>query len=171
MRVKDISQPVKLSYKANISQNTGEDWTNVKLRVSSGNPDEGMEKPDVKPWHLRFFSELVYISEDPLNITKVTGVIRDENGPLPYAVVAVKGTTVGTTTDMEGKYSLALPKGAKTLIVTYEKLKTQKMSINLRLKSLSHFHSRFLSRTLTHYFRGTRKYLAAYILPSLSFLP
>ena len=37
----------------------------------------------------------------------ISGVVSDENGlPLPYATVLVKGTTNGTQTDFDGKYSI-----------------------------------------------------------------
>lgn len=49
----------------------------------------------------------------------ITGKVTDEKGsPLPNASVIVKGTTVGTTTKEDGTYSLMLPAGAKSLIVS-----------------------------------------------------
>ena len=49
----------------------------------------------------------------------ITGKVTDEKGsPLPNASVIVKGTTVGTTTKEDGTYSLTLPAGAKSLIVS-----------------------------------------------------
>ncbi len=41
----------------------------------------------------------------------VTGKVTDAKSgePLPFVNVAVKGTTVGTTTDMDGKFSLKIP--------------------------------------------------------------
>lgn len=49
----------------------------------------------------------------------ITGKVTDEKGsPLPNASVIVKGTTVGTTTKEDGSYTLTLPAGAKSLIVS-----------------------------------------------------
>ncbi|MCW3465097.1 SusC/RagA family TonB-linked outer membrane protein [Chitinophaga nivalis] len=45
---------------------------------------------------------------------KVTG---DNNSPLPFATVQVKGTTSGTTTDQEGHFKLSLPAGGSVLVV------------------------------------------------------
>jgi len=50
--VDNVNSPMKLYYKANIHQNTGIDWTNVKLTLSTGNPQEGMQLPTISPWHL-----------------------------------------------------------------------------------------------------------------------
>lgn len=43
---------------------------------------------------------------------KVTGVIKDTFGPVAGANVIQKGTTNGTTTDMDGKYSIDVPTNA-----------------------------------------------------------
>ncbi len=57
----------------------------------------------------------------------ISGTITDENGPLPYANVIVKGTTIGTTTDLDGKYELKVPEGATTVVVSYTGFTTQEM--------------------------------------------
>jgi TonB-linked SusC/RagA family outer membrane protein len=51
----------------------------------------------------------------------VSGVVSDENGiPLPGLSVVIEGTTTGTTTDMDGKYSLKLPEaGTYKLVFSY----------------------------------------------------
>lgn len=50
----------------------------------------------------------------------VKGVITSENGEtLPGASVILKGTSTGTTTDVDGKYSLNLADGNGTLVYTY----------------------------------------------------
>jgi TonB-linked SusC/RagA family outer membrane protein len=43
----------------------------------------------------------------------ITGVVTSEDGALPGATVQIKGTNVGTTTDIEGKYSLVVPELTK----------------------------------------------------------
>jgi TonB-linked SusC/RagA family outer membrane protein len=49
----------------------------------------------------------------------ITGKVTDEKGiPLPNASVIVKGTTTGTVTKDDGSYSLMLPAGAKSLIIS-----------------------------------------------------
>ena len=47
----------------------------------------------------------------------VSGTVTDENGnPLPNVSVLVRGTTTGTITNEQGKYSLTLPANAKALV-------------------------------------------------------
>ena len=66
--------------------------------------------------------------------TRLSGVVRDaENGkPLDFVSVAVKGTTVGIATDAQGKFALALPAGATTLVVSYVGYDTQEVEIKGR---------------------------------------
>ena len=48
----------------------------------------------------------------------ITGVVSDQTGPLPGASVQVQGTTRGTQTDIDGKYSINASVG-ETLVITY----------------------------------------------------
>lgn len=49
----------------------------------------------------------------------VTGTVSDETGPLPGANVLVKGTTNGTQTDFDGKFSLNVSEGSGTVVVSF----------------------------------------------------
>ncbi len=55
IRVADVHSPAKLYYKANIYQNTGVKWNNVRLTLSTGNPNEGGQSPVINPWYLAFY--------------------------------------------------------------------------------------------------------------------
>ncbi|MDH5379773.1 MAG: DUF4139 domain-containing protein [Cyclobacteriaceae bacterium] len=52
IRVEDIKNPIKLTYKAQVYQNTGEDWNKVKLTFSNANPNQGGTAPQLNPWYL-----------------------------------------------------------------------------------------------------------------------
>ncbi len=56
----NASSPVKLYYKANIYQNSGVKWDNVRLSLSTGNPNEGVQAPVMNPWYLAFYTPPVY---------------------------------------------------------------------------------------------------------------
>lgn len=50
----------------------------------------------------------------------VSGTVLDETGtPLPGASVVVKGTTNGTSTDFDGKFSLNVSDDAQTLVISF----------------------------------------------------
>jgi len=46
-------------------------------------------------------------------------VIGDDKLPIPGASIVVKGTTVGTVTDFNGKFSLVVPASAQTLVFSF----------------------------------------------------
>ena len=51
---------------------------------------------------------------------KVKGTILDENGlPIPGANILVKGTTVGTISDVDGNFSLGIPSSDVTLVISF----------------------------------------------------
>ncbi|OFY37839.1 MAG: hypothetical protein A2W91_20005 [Bacteroidetes bacterium GWF2_38_335] len=60
LRAEDISQPVKLSYKANVYQYSGEEWKNVNLTLCTGNPMMDNNKPLINPWYLNFYYVQAY---------------------------------------------------------------------------------------------------------------
>ncbi|MGA0284035.1 MAG: SusC/RagA family TonB-linked outer membrane protein [Saprospiraceae bacterium] len=66
-----------------------------------------------------------------INAQTVTGVMTDADSgePLIGANVLVKGTTVGTITDIDGSYSLSLPDGATTLVFSYAGFQDQEVDI------------------------------------------
>jgi TonB-dependent starch-binding outer membrane protein SusC len=62
----------------------------------------------------------------------VTGTIADETGsPLPGVSIAIKGTTLGTITDAEGKYSITVADNA-ILLVSFIGFKTQEVAVGSR---------------------------------------
>lgn len=56
VRVNDISEPMQMSYKADIYQNTGIDWNNVQLSVSSAEPRSRTRLPYFSPNYLSFYT-------------------------------------------------------------------------------------------------------------------
>ncbi|MCT4613680.1 MAG: SusC/RagA family TonB-linked outer membrane protein [Marinifilaceae bacterium] len=63
---------------------------------------------------------------------KVTGtVVDDQSVPLPGVSVVIKGTTVGISTDINGKFTLEYtPKGNDMLVFSFIGMKTQELKID-----------------------------------------
>jgi len=59
LRAVNTKSPVQLSYKANVFQSTGEVWKNVKLNLSTANPNLGGLKPELVAQLIDFFQESV----------------------------------------------------------------------------------------------------------------
>jgi uncharacterized protein (TIGR02231 family) len=60
LKAKDTKSPFELVYKAKVNQNSGEDWNQVRISLSTGNPSIGNEKPTLYPWMLNFYQPVVY---------------------------------------------------------------------------------------------------------------
>ncbi len=60
---------------------------------------------------------------------KVQGTVSDAKGPLPGVSVKVKGSAIGTVTDVSGKYSLNAPDGNGTLVFSFIGYTTQEVPI------------------------------------------
>lgn len=56
-RVKEVGEQVDVSYKAMVFQQTGIDWENVKVTLSTSNPSISGIKPDLSPWYLSIYQE------------------------------------------------------------------------------------------------------------------
>lgn len=56
LRAANTRSPVQLNYKANVFQSTGEEWKNVRLKLSTANPSLGGVKPELYSWYLDFYS-------------------------------------------------------------------------------------------------------------------
>ncbi len=60
----------------------------------------------------------------------VTGVVNDKSGlPLPGVTVIVKGTTIGTVTDMDGNFTLKIPASSDILQFSFIGMKTKEQPI------------------------------------------
>ncbi len=51
-----VDKPIELHYRANIYQNSGVDWKNVKLSVSTGNPRQNGAIPIMGVWYLKYYN-------------------------------------------------------------------------------------------------------------------
>ena len=66
------------------------------------------------------FVALLFVATTVLGQTKITGTVVDEtNQPLPGASVLVKGTTNGTSTDFNGKFSLQSTSSEGVIVVSF----------------------------------------------------
>ena len=62
--------------------------------------------------------------------TTVSGTVRGaDQSPLPGVSIPVKGTTIGTITDTNGRYSINVPADAKTLVFSFIGMEMQEVAI------------------------------------------
>jgi uncharacterized protein (TIGR02231 family) len=63
IRIKDVNTPADITAKANVYQNTGQDWQNIDISLSTGNPAKGNTKPVLNPWQLFLSNKNTYRSK------------------------------------------------------------------------------------------------------------
>ncbi len=121
LRVEDLSEPLQVDYKAKVRQNTGEEWKQVKLKLSTGNPYEDGSLPELKTWYVNYVSgNYGGRPRAPISPqrTGTTGLIRGNvvNGKTGEAIAFANVVALndkrelleGVTSDMDGSFKLNL---------------------------------------------------------------
>ncbi|MBQ4819246.1 mucoidy inhibitor MuiA family protein [Aquimarina sp. MMG016] len=120
IKSKDSQTPLNVAYKANVYQHTGTDWKNVKVTLSTGDPNTNNIKPSLNTKYLNFtYGNYRKARATKRNayqynptIRRVTGIVRDDQGrPLPGVNIIEKGTNNGVTTDFDGQYTINIQSG------------------------------------------------------------
>jgi hypothetical protein len=135
-RITDLKNPLNIEYKAKISQQTGEDWKDVKLIINTGSPNQASRAPQVATWWLRPDYERYHSQRSGYSRkSEVTSsgyfngiisgkVISTEGEGIPGVSVIIPGSTIGTVTEIDGSYSLQIPYGTTHLSYQYIGLET-----------------------------------------------
>jgi uncharacterized protein (TIGR02231 family) len=96
IRATDSNSPVKLDYRAQVFQNTGDDWKNVKLSLSTGNPSVSGTKPELNPWWISYY--------DPYR-TKTRSEAMQGRSPAPSAAPQREAMELSVQSDAKADYS------------------------------------------------------------------
>jgi uncharacterized protein (TIGR02231 family) len=75
IRVEDINKPVVIFYKANVFQNSGVEWKDVKLSFSNATPWVAGDVPVLNPWFIDFYNPVMLKSYN-------VGAIKSEAAPM-----------------------------------------------------------------------------------------
>ena len=152
IKAKNVNSPLSVSYKANVSQQSGEDWKNIKLSLSTGNPTISGSKPELNPYYLNFQPEYARqvgyanadISSKELNevvVTSAAGVQRNSEYSNPVMVSQNENQT-NVEFKIENPYSI--PSDGKQYTVqiqqfdlpaTYQYAIAPKLSTNVFLSA------------------------------------
>lgn len=128
IRATNVASPLSITYKARVFQNTGIDWKDIKLTLSSGDLESSGTAPELTPFYLGSSNAQIYRYSGAGQVFgHVTG--SDDGLHLPQVTVLVKGTTLGTSTDANGNYSLQIPNGYNTLVYRYLGYVTQEVEV------------------------------------------
>lgn len=123
-RVKDVSEPLNITYNANVYQSSGEDWENIKIKLSTSDPQLSSTKPQLEPWIIEN-SDNIFLFERNKKPSAVSGIIKDaeSHDPLPFVRVVVKDGNKRvneTFTDADGRFLIKpINEGSVRLEVEY----------------------------------------------------
>ena len=112
LRAATKEKRIELTYNALVWQETGEDWNDVRLILSTSQPVVGGSEPSISTWFL-----------DAYGGTKgaIQGFVRDvaTGEPLAGANISIRGTSQGAATNADGFFNiLNVPPGDYSLRVT-----------------------------------------------------
>lgn len=96
IKVESVTSPLKIIYKAKISQTSGIDWKQVKLALSTSTPSQYGAAPLLKSWFLSYVNPVVVMEKD-LEVNqqglqgKVAGVAVGSGNPGAASSIRLRG--------------------------------------------------------------------------------
>ncbi|MEM0543128.1 mucoidy inhibitor MuiA family protein [Flavobacterium sp. j3] len=147
IKANNTKDALQFIYKAQVYQKTGENWEDIKITLSTGNPTENNDKPKVESQYLNFIYSNNYVNNRETNkiytynpmVKVVSGVVTENGMPLPGANIVVKGTNRATQTDFDGRYTIKVENG-KELVYSFVGMEDSTLPVystvmNVNLKS------------------------------------
>lgn len=124
LKCESVTQPLTLVYKAYVQQNTGIDWTDVQLTLSSANPTLSQSRPILNPWMatLQPIQNVAYLStrsgyanapttiekdEESLDLARNSAYLRVEDAK-PQGPVTINTSTNSFATQSEQTFTFDL---------------------------------------------------------------
>lgn len=164
-RVDSKSKQVELDFFGMVHQSTGEDWKDIKLTFSTADPLSVKSLPKLDPWFVDVaplpYNNNIYIrggrSDEtevqvggysatydqnfglPKGMGAITGYITDaaSGEPLIGANVVINGTSIGSASDINGKYYIPnVNIGTYNIKISYIGYKNASANINVREKNI-----------------------------------
>lgn len=166
-RVDSKSKQVELDFFGIVHQSTGEDWKDIKLTFSTADPLSIKSLPKLDPWFvdvnpLPYNNNLRNSRSNetqfqvggysatydqnwglPNGVGAITGYITDAvtGEPLVGANVVINGTTIGSATDVNGKYYIAsMNSGIYNVKVAYIGYETTSVNLEIKAKHIANLN-------------------------------
>jgi TonB-dependent SusC/RagA subfamily outer membrane receptor len=92
IRVDDIKSPLKLIYKAKITQTTGIDWRKVKLSLSTSIPNQWGNAPVLKSWFLAYINPIRVMEKNLSAMNSIPSYDMKTEGYATQAPVTLRGS-------------------------------------------------------------------------------
>ncbi|HRH64996.1 MAG TPA: DUF4139 domain-containing protein [Bacteroidia bacterium] len=143
------NKTIDLFYKAELRQQTGMDWKNVSLTLSTGNPSQSTVKPELSPFYLSFIQNIKGKYENEMRETQAAAAYHDLqksskdeilDAPTLAAYTSENEKMIQTEYDIKLKYSIPNDPNIhvvaiqnKTLKSTYKYSAVPKLDLNTYL--------------------------------------
>ena len=112
IRANQVGDPVNIAYKAEIRQNTKETWENVKLTLSSANPNVSGQAPKLNKYVLEEYRPKPMYRKSARNmlmLSKVTKGIMEEEVMADYAMAAPAPMVVQDENMTANEFEIQMP--------------------------------------------------------------
>jgi hypothetical protein len=143
LRVRDIQSPIQAQMKAKVRQNSGEDWSEIKLSLSTGEPKLTGTKPELGVWYIEAngrttllgrtmntYEDLKLKSRN-IKPNTIRGIVRDGKGePIPFAIIYGKEKYISVETDFNGQFELRPDDVNSVLVASLPGFKTQEIVLD-----------------------------------------
>ncbi len=122
IRVSSADTVVELTYSAFVRQNTGEDWKDIGLTLSTSQPSLGGAPPELQPWYVSVLERPKGVMEGALTMTEEAPAAKDaarmmrKDRPIPAGAAAPAPVAYNTAEVRESLTSASFPiAGASTV--------------------------------------------------------
>jgi uncharacterized protein (TIGR02231 family) len=113
IRVDDITKPVNLFYKANVFQNTGVTWKDVKLSFSNATPWIAGDVPVLNPWFIDYYN--------PVPVVRLRGVAAGvKRSQMPEMATMDKKVEVADAAELAEAVPVPVEKRTGETTVTFD---------------------------------------------------
>jgi uncharacterized protein (TIGR02231 family) len=88
LRSDGMTSKINLTYKAMVFQNSGLDWDNVKLNISTNNPYQNKTKPTLHPWYVDYYTYQTRGYDDNVQFKKQESLSYGYTNQAPASAVS-----------------------------------------------------------------------------------
>lgn len=115
IRSNNIKEPIELVYKGKVHQKTGNDWNNVNIKLSTGNPSSNNTQPKFSKWYLQYYTPINTYQRPQATMKREAYSLDEAQAPSFDDIessksiadfTTVKESTVNTTFDISIPYTI-----------------------------------------------------------------
>ncbi|MCC6369641.1 MAG: DUF4139 domain-containing protein [Bacteroidia bacterium] len=132
LKAEEVNKPITLVYKARAFNNTGIDWSNVKLKLTTSDPTRSASKPTVEPWYLNFGVYQGYDNNSGYSNNRMVEQTQASSANLENNYVVQQDKSVKEKIRANGNDNSDKKKAAKKII--YEEVQVSELSAEFDIK-------------------------------------